>query len=305
LYFRYKIIEPADGEWGQMLPNKSFTGLIGQLERHEIDLLAAPLSITLPREAVVDFIYPFFNEVTKIIQKKPNENDTKWRKLIDPFHPYVLLGLAVCLPFASFLMSLYESVFPQYRDTPERHEDDGLHIFSNAFWYMYGALLTQGGEHMAESITGRLFLSTWWLFSITIMGIYSGNLIAFLTVSKENLDFKNMDELFDLDDYEWGFTGGTVWTDLFRSATTSQHMQFWERLKVFNSTDPDVLSIDTNVHVNKVLGGNYAFLADDTYLQQLLSVHCELALSEDAVFQTQYAFALANNSLFVKLFNKQ
>ena len=72
-----------------------------------------------------------------------------------------------------------------------------------------------GGDHMAESITGRVFLSSWWIFSLTIMAVYSGNFVALLTVSKEVLDFNGMAELIELDDYKWGFLGGTVYVDIF------------------------------------------------------------------------------------------
>ena len=68
-----------------------------------------------------------------------------------------------------------------------------------------------GGDHMAESITGRVFLSSWWIFTLTIMAVYSGNLVAFLTVSKEVLDFNGMANGASSEGlYTWTFS---TWVD--------------------------------------------------------------------------------------------
>ena len=117
----------------------SLLRLLSILSFQEVDILAAPLSISYEREKVMDFTYPFYNEVSRLLMRRPDENAQKWKRLLAPFHTYVYLCLAVSLPVAALLMSLFEKIFPQYRNTPDRADDDGLHTYSNAFWYLYGA----------------------------------------------------------------------------------------------------------------------------------------------------------------------
>lgn len=73
-----------------------------------------------------------------------------------------------------------------------------------------------GGVHLPDSITGRTLVSFWWIFCIIVVGTYSGNLIAFLTVSKEKLPFNSLVELTKLkSSMKWGTLGATVWEVVF------------------------------------------------------------------------------------------
>ena len=69
-----------------------------------------------------------------------------------------------------------------------------------------------GGVHLPPSISGRTMISTWWLFCIVVVAIYSGNLVAFLTVTKERAPFQTLQGLVDLKGtYKWGTIGQSVW----------------------------------------------------------------------------------------------
>jgi hypothetical protein len=77
--------------------------------------------------------------------------------------------------------------------------------------------LFSGGVNLPESVAGRTFVSCWWLFSIVVVGTYCGNLIAFLTVTKDKPPFETLDEMADLKgDYKWGFQEGTHWEHVFK-----------------------------------------------------------------------------------------
>ncbi len=55
--------KPAHGQ--------SWTGMIGELTRHEVDLAIAPLTITSQRESVVDFSKPWMNLGISILISRP------------------------------------------------------------------------------------------------------------------------------------------------------------------------------------------------------------------------------------------
>ena len=59
-----------------------------------------------------------------------------------------------------------------------------------------------------DTHTGRTVLSYWWIFCFVSMAIYSGNLVAFLTVAKDKLPFKTMAGMVEQDRYKWGLYGG-------------------------------------------------------------------------------------------------
>ena len=58
-------------------------------------------------------------------------------------------------------------------------------------------------------------MSCWWLFCIIVVAIYCGNLIAFLTVSKDKPPFNSLEELLiQKGEFRWGTLGGSAWEDL-------------------------------------------------------------------------------------------
>ncbi|KAK3095885.1 hypothetical protein FSP39_020337, partial [Pinctada imbricata] len=94
LNFTYDWVEPPDGEWGTLMDNGSWTGMIGQLERREVDLMVAAISIQADREQAMDFTHPFYYDVSTILMKRPDEDDSKILTLMKPFKWEVFVSLA-------------------------------------------------------------------------------------------------------------------------------------------------------------------------------------------------------------------
>jgi ABC-type amino acid transport substrate-binding protein len=67
---KFRIVK--DNSFGNKFSNdQSWTGIIGELVRHEVDLAVAPLTITSQRESVVDFSKPWMNLGISILIRKP------------------------------------------------------------------------------------------------------------------------------------------------------------------------------------------------------------------------------------------
>ena len=47
--FNLSYVAPSDGQWGSQLGNGSWVGLVGMLERKEVDIVSAPLTAILER----------------------------------------------------------------------------------------------------------------------------------------------------------------------------------------------------------------------------------------------------------------
>lgn len=59
-------------------------------------------------------------------------------------------------------------------------------------------------------------ITFFWLFSIIMVATYSGNLIAFLTVTIDKPPFNSLEELVEHDDYKWGVLSGTYFVTWFQ-----------------------------------------------------------------------------------------
>lgn len=73
-----------------------------------------------------------------------------------------------------------------------------------------------GGESLPNSQSGRTMITFFWLFSLIMVATYSGNLIAFLTVTIDKAPFNSLEELVEQDDYKWGILAGTYFVTWFQ-----------------------------------------------------------------------------------------
>ncbi|CAC5388391.1 GRID1 [Mytilus coruscus] len=304
LNFTYELIHPPDGKWGVASSDNIWNGMLGQLQRKEVDLVAAPLIIDAHRETVADFTQPYFHEKSGIIIKKPVQSHST--KLVDPLNPMVYLCVGISLPVITFLLFLFEKYNPFYRQVAGRMKIRGLHHFSDSFWYMYGALLCQGGEHVAASSAGRTLLSCWWIFCIIIVTTYSGNFVAFLTVTKETLPFNDVEGLVAQNTYKWGTAGETVFETILKNSELPERRKLWNGILEFNQSDSSVLSSDPAEQIRKVRGGNYAFIGERTYLDMAIGQSCDMSIiSTDDFHPLLIALPLPNNSPFLKVFSDE
>ena len=113
----------------------------------KVDIVAAPLTVTFERSQAVDFLYPIFFDTNRIVIKRPDQDENKWRTLIDIYSVTVLILIGVSLVFSTGFLCFVENINPYYM-LEENREKSRLSTISDCFWYNYGALLTQGNTNI-------------------------------------------------------------------------------------------------------------------------------------------------------------
>lgn len=73
-----------------------------------------------------------------------------------------------------------------------------------------------GGVTLPTSLAGRTIISSWWIFCIVSIAVYSGNLTAAFTVNKQRLPFTNLEEMVKQKEYKWGLLGNSVYETVFK-----------------------------------------------------------------------------------------
>ncbi|KAL5015804.1 hypothetical protein ScPMuIL_005393 [Solemya velum] len=262
LNFTYDCVEPSDGDWGKV-SNGTWTGLVGQLQRLEVDMVIAPLAMMSEREVVMDFVpVTYYQDYTSVMLKRLDPNLTKWRTLSDPLSWEVHLCILISLPILAMFTYIVEKVNPYYHTRKEVSASTRENV--DIFWFFVAALFMEGGNYVPASLTGRTIVSVWWIYCTIIVGVYCGNLIAFLSVPKLDLPFNSLEEMTAQSEYTWGTLGGTNFEQVLKNSKLEVYRKMWEGIVRFNSTDPDVLHQQSGVHMDKVSRGGYAFIGTDT-----------------------------------------
>ena len=73
-----------------------------------------------------------------------------------------------------------------------------------------------GSPGRPKNIGVTILISCCWIASVTIVGLYTGNLIAFMTVQKSRLPIDSLEELAASSDYQAGIVYGEATYSLFQ-----------------------------------------------------------------------------------------
>ncbi|KAK4317343.1 hypothetical protein Pmani_011565 [Petrolisthes manimaculis] len=171
LGFRYVLDPPDDIEWGLKL-NGTWTGMFGHMLYGNKHLIINEMQPTLDRIADFDYTYPYWEDGFGIMVPNPAPLP-RWRNVLHPFSvlTWVLLALTtvLCSSLFAFLLTCYDNT------------GDSIGIALKVF----GALVSQSAPHLSNIQTAwvRIWLIVWWITVGIFASMYSGNLVAWLTVT--------------------------------------------------------------------------------------------------------------------------
>ncbi|XP_013783923.1 probable glutamate receptor, partial [Limulus polyphemus] len=93
LHLRYTFKEPSDQTWGSKLPNGSFTGMMGMMQRNEANISVGPTTAGYDRQQVVQFTNTLLVDSYGILTGRPSTSTDsfgyllalEWKKTTEVF----------------------------------------------------------------------------------------------------------------------------------------------------------------------------------------------------------------------------
>ncbi|XP_076068797.1 glutamate receptor ionotropic, delta-2-like isoform X2 [Oratosquilla oratoria] len=304
--FTYNLVLPYDGNWGSPMENGTFNGMVGMVNRTEVDFAVASFTITEVRERAIDFTHAYYEEPTTILIPSPKER-TNIIAFLAPFSWQVWLCIAgsvfVVTPVLWFLTAQFPSLPVLY---PHQRIKQRPSVY-RYFWSCVFSLTTQDTE-MIETEPTRLLHGMWWIFSIIIIYSYTGNLIAFLTVPKlENL-VNSLEELSLQREVLWTYRKNTAHDVLFGFAKPPGT---YHRIGNLLTERPE-LKVNTDAEgINSVLKKNMAFIKEKSWLDfamekdYLHTGECRFSQVPQIFFSAGFGWCLQTKSPYLPLVNRE
>ncbi|XP_069995854.1 glutamate receptor-like [Penaeus vannamei] len=296
LEFDYELVRPVDRVWGTSTPNGSWTGLLGMLQREEVEFALGPFGVTPQRDVVCDFSEPVYSENNAILMVRPTlQSDMSG--FLKPFTAQVwLLILTSVLCMGAVMVWMVRA-----EDTIFRAGTKGL-LGKVAIWVIK-AFTQEGSEWLPKGDGGRLLVTTWLLASLVFMSSYSGILTAMITVPRVTIPIDSLADLVAQDDLSWRLEKGSMMFQYFQEAEDDV------RRKVFtgmSGTFPDCWAAR-----EAIAKGEFAAICDKTTMKKAMSWdfsssgQCHLYISRENVYSNAIiAMAFKTNSSYLPQANR-
>ncbi|KAF8764940.1 Glutamate receptor ionotropic like protein [Argiope bruennichi] len=179
LRFRYRLKTAPDGEPGKMNKNGSWTGLIGMLQRKEIDMALNFLCPTEERTKVVDFTDSYEVDYVKFLVDKPGAVPLKL-SLLYPFNSETWICIFLIMVIGPKVLILMFRLKVSYM---------------KLFLQLLGSFLNQAFTIPLLGTRNRIIFFSWCLFAMLVSMYYSSTLLSFLTFPLQKAPLKNFTEL--------------------------------------------------------------------------------------------------------------
>ncbi|XP_048258633.1 glutamate receptor 1-like [Haliotis rufescens] len=149
------------------------------------------------------YSYPIIYSRQSAVYKKTEMQMTKWTALTSCFKWEIYLYGLITMFGVIILFLILQKVNPRHGEL--KH---GLRVSDIAFLGIF-IPLRQGVAATPDSSSSKVLLGFWWSFCIVITSVYTGNLFAFLTVTKEYVPFSTLEEVSQQDEYDVGVSRGS------------------------------------------------------------------------------------------------
>ncbi|XP_078312839.1 putative glutamate receptor [Crassostrea virginica] len=300
LNFTYRVILPDDGQWGILKEDGNWTGMIGMLNRREVDIAMVPLTVQEDRKRVVDFTIPFFYSNFGFIMRMPDPKTVKWRIYLDMFSSDVLLSIATVLVLSSLLLYGLEHSSWIWNGRKPSEKQEIVDIVE----YIYGALVLQAGHRLPSSSSGRVFTCIFWISCVSLAAVYCGSLVASMALArKEKIHFETLEELVAQSEYKWGYISGTYLDSVLQKSNIDVYRKVYDGARKFATEDPEVLSLSDDVHFRKLMTEKYVFISPVPHLQTVSFSDCRSLLSSERFIEDNSAFGVPEDSPLKEIFS--
>ncbi|XP_042219799.1 glutamate receptor ionotropic, delta-1-like [Homarus americanus] len=303
--FTYRLVLPSDGNWGSPMPNGTFNGMVGMVQRQVVDFAIASFTITYIRDTVIDFTHAFYEEPTTILIPPPSEQNN-FLAFLEPFSWQVwALTLASILVVGPLLW-----VLANVGNLPVLYPHNIRNVsysLSRYVWDCAFALASQS-TRMRQTEPVRVLHGMWWTFCVILIYTYTGTLIAFLTVPRMTSLINSLEELANQRKVLWTYRAKTAHDVLFSNAEASST---YSKIGSLLKERPELIVSTDKEGVDAVLGGRTAFIKEKSWLDFAMEADyketndCRLAQVSQVFFSAGFGWVLQEDSLYLQLFNTE
>ncbi len=170
------------------------SGLITAVEKGEIDIAVAPLTITSSRESRFDFSHPYFITGLGIATRIKETNVLL--KVLDRFLSFDFLRVVFVLLALLFLVGFITWLFERKKNA-EHFGDGKTKGLGSSFWWAAVTMTTVGyGDKVPKTFGGRIIGLIWMFAGLIVISSFTAAIASALTVTQLESQIQGLNDLY-------------------------------------------------------------------------------------------------------------
>ncbi|XP_047104526.1 ionotropic receptor 93a [Schistocerca piceifrons] len=293
----YTVMQPTDHK-GNIANDTDLVGSdVMATQQQSVFIGAAAFIINDAHKLKVNFTFPLGTVTYTFLSARPREL-SRAGLFIRPFGNDTWL----CVVASVLMMAMLLYWMNHLSVVPRLKKVNGLAKMVNCFWYMYGALLQQGGANMPKADSSRLLVGTWWLVVLVLVTSYSGNLVAFLTFPILEAPLTSV-RLMPGRGLSWGLITGSSLEQLLKTSDDPELHKLHEDAVQHKELNESLLSM--------LASGDHILLHSRLTLRRLTRIDlrkssvCRFMIGDENFVEEEVAMILPKDSPYLEMINEE
>ena len=296
LNFSYTLQPSVDGEWGAISSDGvNWSGMVGMLQRKDIDIAATDFTVTQERSAVMTFAQPITQIYHSLFIKNPS-GSPHFSAYSEPLHWQswtAIFILIIATPPLLWIAINFGGA-----------KDESRKEFTFGKSYVYAASMLTFARSWGtcpSTLRGRVAFGSVLVGGTLIFYHWEAMLISYLATRVIVLPFKSLSELMSESEYKISVTPGSSYADSFKHS----HIDLWKRAWK-ERIEPEIDTYPKGEgHADKVIAEPEYALYDNYFavVSYTAYANCEIIAIPKKYDFKPYAYGFQKDSALLPLFN--
>ncbi|XP_064089815.1 glutamate receptor-like [Macrobrachium nipponense] len=301
--YTYTYVTAGNDEWGRLLQNGTWTGLIGMNVYGKSDMALGPFVVSWVRSLAVDYSSILYFDHNGIFLPRPRQ-EKDLANFTRPLSAETWLALAVVLGLSAILGLVMNHLL----SPPTRYCSGELQSLLpkyesgfNPVWII-AQLLNEPYPVIPPTHTGRVFMVTWLIAAFIIDAAYVGVLTSILAVPRVTIPVDSLEDLVSYGKIPWAIEEGTSLHQLLQQATEGLYKDVYDKKSymVYGCYEAR----------DRVKSERMAVLCDMLTMRKAINDdfsttgQCNFHIARRPIFALSIAYAFPKKSKLTEEFNK-
>ncbi|CAL1529379.1 unnamed protein product [Lymnaea stagnalis] len=309
--FQYNIKLTDHSSYGYQDHVGKWNGLISEISNKNADIAVGPIPPKPDSYDMIEFTKPYLSSGISLLIKYPSEGTRGIGLMLDPFTTEVWTMICLAFIVISLALFLIGRFSPYEWARVSKDKDVRLARTSfglkNSFLFAASTLSWQGYREAPRSISGRILMCMWFMFTVFVMVAYTACLCAILTTrgesARQHLSFSSFEDIADSKVVKLGAMkyNHVHWS--LKLGKSSHNNLFAKLYSYIDDSQEWIQKRQEGIQRVKDSGGKYALLLETIKADYVTATNCDLITYGEKLASFGYTFAVPKGSPLLERIN--